>query len=483
MAISSKILDRIPLHDQMICRGDDRMPAYQGDTLVRGSPDLVFRTQETGDLKEILQYCHRERLPVTVCGNRTGLTGAAVAMEGLLVAMEKKNHLLDISVDPATSSPVAKAEPGIVLGDFQRAVSEAGFFYPPDPTSRLEAQLGGTIATNATGEDSLLYGPTRRYVRRLEAMMANGERLTLERKTPYRGPTKNRAGYWMKGDPIDLFIGSEGTLGIITEITVDLLPPSPDYFSAWAFFPNLTSALQFVVAASGCPLVKPRALEIVDRPSLEIVSRQERSLRGARHAGSAVYFKQEFADEEDRERLLSEWLSLLEPILKGEEAPSLLDDVEVALDPPSQEHFRNLRHAIPSHLYEAALPFVAEGAGKITTDWWVPLPQLLRAMTEVIQESDRLGLPYFIYGHIGDGHPHISYLARSRAEKQGVEEIVLKQCRRAASWGGGVAGEHGIGKTHRNYLPLQCSRAEIDKMISIKQHYDPFGILGSGTLF
>src|SRR3990167_2691505 len=147
--------------------------------------------------------------------------------------MEQCNRVIDIGVDPVTKRPRATAEPGILLGDFQRQVAEAGFFYPPDPTSRDEAQLGGKSGTNATGEDSLLYGPTRRYVRRLKLLQADGRTIEVVRKKPYRGPTKNSAGYYLKGDPIEPFIGSEGTLGLVTEVTVDLLPASRDHFVVW----------------------------------------------------------------------------------------------------------------------------------------------------------------------------------------------------------------------------------------------------------
>ncbi len=187
----------------MIPKGDERITPYQSDTLMKGDPDLVYRASDLQELREILSYCDQNVIPVTFSGSRTCLTGASVALEGLLIAMERCKRLIDIGLDPETKRPQATAQPGILLGEFQKKVEEAGYFYPPDPTSRNEVQLGGTVATNATGEDSLLYGPTRRYIRRLKVMLASGRELEIIRKIPYRGPTKNTAGYWLSGDPID----------------------------------------------------------------------------------------------------------------------------------------------------------------------------------------------------------------------------------------------------------------------------------------
>lgn len=483
MALEETILRKIPFREQMIPRGDDRITPYQSDTLMRGDPDLVYRARDLKDVREILVYCNHHRIPVGFCGGRTCLTGAAVVPDGLLIAMEGCNRLLDLSVDSKTNKGTATAEPGIFLGDFQNQVAEAGWFYPPDPTSRNEAQLGGTVATNATGEDSLLYGPTRRYVRRLKILLADGREMEIIRKKPYRGPNKNMAGYHLKGDPIERFIGSEGTLGLITEITVDLLPRPDDHFVAWVFFPDLSSAIDFVVESQRTRGLRPRALELLDRSALEIVARQERAPEIPPGANAAISFKQEFKNPREQENLLGRWLALIEKILKKKRAGRLADFVQAASDDSARERFRLLRHAVPSTINEESARFADLGGGKTSTDWWVPLKVLKKTMAEAAGENEALGIPYYVYGHIGDGHPHINYIAKNHEEMGRVRELLLKQCRRAVARGGGVAGEHGLGKLHRNLLDVQCSPKEIEAMRRLKRRYDPNGILCRGNIF
>ncbi len=470
----------IPHQDQMIPKGDERITPYLTDTLFRGDPDWVYRARDTQDLSEILRSCSGNRIPVTVCGGRTGLAGGAMPAGGLLVAMEGKNRLLDISADP--SSPQATAEAGILLGDFQRQIADTGFSYPPDPTSRFEAQLGGTVATNATGEDSLLYGPTRRYIRRLKFLKADGSGQTIERKIPYRGPTKNFGGYCLTGDPIDLLIGSEGTLGIITEVTVDLLPRPPDFFLCWAFFPDLDSALEFVTWGLSTNGIRPRSLELLDRVALTIVSRQQDAPVGARGENCAITFKQEFLGEPERDNLLGRWLTLIESVLKKRNSDPLVDQIVVATDDVSKEKLRKLRHSVPATVNEEARLFQKDGGGKIATDWWVPPQRIREMMREVRKESDELGLRWLAFAHIGDGHPHVNYIARNREEMKRAEDLLKRQCQRAVQFGGGVAGEHGLGKMYRDLLKIQWSEPQIRKMVEIKRKFDPFCLLGRGNI-
>ncbi len=466
----------------MIPKGDPQISPYLSDVLCSGDPDLVYRARDLQDLSDILSFCHHHSIPVTVSGSRTGLAGGGVAKAGLLIVMEKLNRLIDIGVDPKGAG-FATSEPGILLGDFQRQVVSQGLFYPPDPTSRNEAQLGGTVGTNATGEDSLFYGPTRRYVRRLKFLSPAGEMTEISRNKPYLGPTKNYAGYCLSGDPIDLLIGSEGTLGIITEVTVDCLPASPPFFTAWGFFPDLESALEFIVAAQTSSSVRPRALELIDAGGLKIVARQERPPQGVSTAGAAVSFKQEYRSEQEVEERMTAWLSILDPILKKRKAIHLLDSVAMAMDAPAQEKFRSLRHAVPSFLNEEARSLMVEGGGKVSTDWWVPLDKLQKMMTEVVAESDSLGVRYIIFGHLGNGHPHINYIPKNREEMQKIRKLLLQQCTRAVRYGGGVAGEHGIGKLCHPWLKIQWPAAKINEMLRIKRQFDPHNILGRGNIF
>ncbi|MBI2082914.1 MAG: FAD-binding oxidoreductase [Deltaproteobacteria bacterium] len=461
----------------MIPRGDQRIGPYLSDTVVQGDPELVYRARDSQDLTEILKYCHQEKIPVTFCGSQTSLTGSSVAFGGLLVWMGHRDRVLDIEKNQAT------AESGILLGQFQRQIEEAGCFYPPDPTSRHEAQLGGTVGTNAAGEDCLLYGSTRDYVRRLKLFKADGTEIVIERKLPFNGPHKGRGGYCLDGDPIDLFIGSEGTLGVVTEVTVDLLPPSNPFFLAWAFFPDFESALEFVITARRDQQVRPRSMELLDEESLKIVASQERPPTGALRGKAAVTFKQEYANEAEGDLYLGRWLGLIEPLLKSKEVSGFLDYIVVADDPVSKERLRKLRHAVPSTVNEEVSRYRIDGGGKISTDWWVPVEKIREMMDEVKRESEELGLRYLAYAHFGEGHPHINYVARNHSEMARAQKLLLHQCRRAVKLGGGVAGEHGLGKLYRHLLKVQWPSSVIRQMKQIKKEFDPNNILGKGNIF
>jgi len=197
---------------------------YARDPVYQGSPDSVFRGTDLQSTSEILNFANQNKTPVTFCGSQTAMTGSGVADSGIALTLNPMAKILDMGTDPQTGEGFAICEPGILLGDLKIQVWDAGFFYPPDPTSFKEATLGGTVATNATGSDTYKYGPTRLYVQELNILTADGTAQTLTRKLPMPlAPAKNKAGYFLAGEDIDHHIGSEGTLGLITQIKIKLL--------------------------------------------------------------------------------------------------------------------------------------------------------------------------------------------------------------------------------------------------------------------
>jgi FAD/FMN-containing dehydrogenase len=392
------------------------------------------------------------------------------------------NRILDIDIrgDRAT----ATAEPGIFLAEFQDQLMAQGLFYPPDPTSRKEACLGATVATNATGEDSLLYGSTRCHVRRLKVLLADGTERELIRPVDSRpGREKNLGGYYLGGDPIDLFIGSEGTLGLITEVTVDLIQNPANHFSAIAFFPSTESVLKCVVGLRGQRNVVPRCLEIMDENCLGILRSHPDCFPIPENARAALYFKQEYRSEAEQSDFLDYWLAVLEMRLKEDLASDLLDAAFVAADNKKKNLLRDLRHHIPATINEQANRFRDDGGGKVGTDWWTPLDHIEEAMALAINDSEEIGLPIYVFGHIGNGHPHVNFLVRNAREKELAREAIIRQCRRAVLWGGGVSGEHGIGKVKRHLLEIQHTREQIQRMMDLKRQFDPRWILGRNNLF
>ena len=271
----------------VLAPGDPGYTAYTSDVVLHGNPDAVVRPRTEEEVQEILRFASAEGIPVTAAGGQTSLTGSSVAEDGILLATENLDGLLDIAPHPVTGKMTATAGPGIFLGEFQRALDAEGWFYPPDPTSRNEARLGATVATNATGEDTLLYGPTRKWVRSIRVVRADGGVVELTRRSEPPSVEKGSAGYLTGAEELDLLIGSEGTLGVITRVTVDVVARPHGFFCGMAFFPTLRSSLEFVVAARRHPGVCPRALELMDKDSLDLVARQPRGASaGPRTRGS-----------------------------------------------------------------------------------------------------------------------------------------------------------------------------------------------------
>ncbi|MBI2340226.1 MAG: FAD-binding oxidoreductase [Deltaproteobacteria bacterium] len=493
----------LPHSGSFILKSDERIQTYKDNPTYTGNPDALCFARDFHDVAEILKECNERKLPVTFCGSRTSLTGSSSADSGLVVALEKKDRFLDVWKDPKTGEVLARAEPGVLLGDFKARVAEAGlrragaapaaqagYFYPPDPTSYKEAQLGGTVATNATGEDTFLYGPTRQYVRELKILTATGEERILKRSRMPVISSKNRAGYFLEGEAIDEMIGSEGTLGLITEVTCAVLPHSRGHFSLLIPFNDFLASIEFVVKTVQSSL-KPRAVELIGPGAFEIFAKHPDAPRFPEGTKSVIYLKQEYqSDGSDKppggkSDRSDEWLQWVEAFYRERGHPDWSESIFFGESEKQKDDIRTWRHHIPATVNEEARRFHEEGGGKISTDWWVPIHQLLPMMEWVYAESLRLlalKIPFLVFAHIGNGHPHWNFLTKNSAEKRTIHDFVLEQCRRAVKSGGGVAGEHGLGKIHRDYLPIQHSRETIARMVALKKKWDPNWILGRGNI-
>ncbi|MBI2344099.1 MAG: FAD-binding oxidoreductase [Deltaproteobacteria bacterium] len=471
-------LRHIPSRGEILFRGDARLTPYNHDTMLTGDPDALVRPRDIQECREILAYCHAHRLPVTFCAGHTAMTGSSVAQSGLLLSIEHLTGIRDIGLH--NGRPQATAAPGVFLGDFQRAVASEGFFYPPSPTSRNEAMLGATIATNATGDNTYKYGTTRRYVRAMRVIMADGTQRLLERPADQQiSELKNTAGYFLLGTPIDHFIGSEGTLGLIVEVTVDLLPQPQPHFGLLIFCPSNDVALSIIGEAHRDAAVSPSALEYIDQAALQIMATHPTFPSPPAAAQAAVLCYQEYA-EEMRDPFMEAWFALLERA--APEMHALLDATIVAEHPADEERLRTWRHHIPAHVNEIGHRLEGDDGGKVGSDWWVPIGQMPAMMAYMYHLSDAIHVPYLAFGHLGNGHPHVNYLARNAKERQMAIQAVDDCCRKAVALGGGVAGEHGLGKLKRDLLAIQHPTPVIDTMRALKQQYDPHWILGRGNI-
>ena len=472
-----------------------------------GHASRVVFPESAADVAEILARATSDRTPVTVSGAGTGTVGGRVPFGGMVLATNKLNQ---VRIENAK----CEAQAGVRLSDLQSAVNAQTFFYPPDPTER-SCFLGGTIATNASGARTFKYGATRNYVQALKVVLASGDIVDLRRGELFAEPDgkvsiplssgqaiearlptysmplvrKHASGYFVAPgmDLIDLFIGSEGTLGVIVAAELKLLPKPDGVLSGVVFFDNEENLLAFVREARErslrnrvrSPTVREgntgnldaRAIEYFDTESLRFLRQKYDSI--PEHATGAIFFEQETAAETE-DALMSEWLVLVET------HHALVNESWFATNEGDQAKLREFRHALPVLMNEW---FARYGQRKVSTDMAVP-DEAFAGMLRFYQDSLRGGdLRYTIFGHIGDNHVHVNILPRNEEEAARAWEIYHRFIRRAVDVGGTISAEHGIGKLKRDYLVELYGEEHLREMAKLKLAFDPAGILGRGNMF
>ena len=397
-----------------LLRDPSALEGYARDVSgLRAVPDAVARPESAAEVVEIMRQAAAEGTCVTAAGAQTSTTGASVAATGWLLSTRPLSRILDIDAQTRT----ARVEPGVLIGDLQRACAGEGLFFAPDPTSEEECTVGGAIACNASGPRTLRYGPTRTHVRALTAVLADGSTY----KTRRSQVEKNTVGYQMAHDPVDWFVGSEGTLGIVTEAEVALLPVPSHVLGLGVPFPDERRALAFIVAARQTAAVHPRCLEYFDGESFAIARAAMEDLAWAPRAGAMVYLE----EAGDAEPPLDAWLALAERF-DGNAGDVRAFDGEQAL-----REARRLRHALPTEMHERTAHFLPQGGRRMSTDWAVPYPLAASAIAESLRIYDSHLLPRpVIYGHLGNGHPHQNFVARDPDEVATIGRSELSQQRR-----------------------------------------------------
>ncbi|MBK8231917.1 MAG: FAD-binding oxidoreductase [Candidatus Eisenbacteria bacterium] len=456
-----------------LTRSPEVCAAYAADASgLSCTPDGIGRPHSEAEIQELVRLAGAHGEPLTAQGLRSSTTGASVAERGLALSLEKMTRLVEI--DPIRR--IARAEPGINLGAFKRSLRAQGLFYPPDPTSENECTLGGTVACNASGSRTYLYGPTRPWVRAIRVVLADGTAHELRRSET----SKNATGYFGFQDPIDLWIGSEGTLGVITEVEVRCLPNPPGYFGALAFFSRLDAALGFVLAVDAerrSGTLAPRCLELFDSTALSLIAPEASVLRIPAGAAAAIYFEQE-AEPGSEIDALEAWYAAIET------AEGLADDTIIAQSDAEKSELRRLRHAIPAGMNERGARAKLQGGRKVSTDFAVPLPHLPLLMSDCFRLAEELfgGLTAG-YGHVGNGHPHFNLIAENAGELARAQRAARAMTERALALGGTLSAEHGIGKLKRELLSDLYPRWLVDSMRAVKMTLDPKGLFAPGNLF
>jgi len=455
-----------------------------------GHAEKLFVPENESEIAEILREANEKGVRVTVSGARTGTVGGAVPFGGWVISLEKLNKIKSIDKENLR----AVVEPGVILGDFQKAVEAEGLFYPPDPTE-WSCQIGGTVATNASGARSFKYGATREFVVGLRVVFPDGEVRHLKRgeakdadiKIPtYTRPNvrKNVSGFFNDEplDAIDLFIGSEGTLGVVTEIELSVLSKPEGFFSGIVFFKKNDDLLEFVDAVkvssfesrtrrqdAGVPL-DASLVEYFDDRALALIA--EKFPETPSGMAGAIFFEQETTSENE-DALLEAWNDLLE------KHNAELDASWFTTTEQDREKMRAFRHALPVSVNERV---VRNKQKKIGTDMAVPdetFPGFLKFYKDTLDAS---GIDYVIFGHIGDCHLHANLLPKDDAEAERARHLYGRFVAQAIMLGGTVSAEHGIGKLKSKYLYVMMGERYMNEMAELKRAFDPNGILGRGNM-
>ncbi len=437
-------------------RSPEERACYAYDAAAdRFLPDAVLFPQSAEEISAVLTCANAERFFVVPRGSGSGMTGGSVPVQGgVVLVMTRMNRILGIDQE----NLVAHAEPGVVTGTFHAAVEKEGLFYPPDPSSSDFSTLGGNLAECAGGPRAVKYGVTRDYVLGLEVVLPTGEIIHTGVQT-----AKGVVGY----DLTRLLVGSEGTLGVITRMTLKLLPLPESVMTLMAVFNRLEAASETVSEIIRCGII-PRTLEFMDRASIRCVEKYLKMGLPV-EAGALLLLE---ADGDSRE--VAATLEKLKAVCRAHGA----DEIRTAANPGEAAGLWKARKAISPALFQFA-------PHKINEDIVVPrsrIPEMIRRIESLREET---GLFMASFGHAGDGNIHFNIMLDKNDPKalKKANDAVERIFDYTLELGGTISGEHGVGITKAPYLSKELGPEAILLMKRIKNAFDPNGILNPGKIF
>jgi D-lactate dehydrogenase (cytochrome) len=530
--VESSIFEEI-----MTIKGEETVSSKHSDYIIDesklagGSAQWLFFPKNEAELISIVNKMREENTPITISGGRTGIVGSAVPFGGAVISFDQMNNVIGLGYDDEAKKYFVRMDPGITLDVLDDIIKnkefsnesnlhesedivskfkqeQDTFMFPVDPTE-MTAMVGGSIAANASGARSFKYGAMRPWVRRLRIVLDTGEVLDITRgeikesngifiigkgdqevevKIPtYQMPkAKNAAGLWAEKnmDLIDLFIGSEGIFGIISE--VDLwITKRPVGLPNVMFFPSEKDAIKFVTLLREDKELGVEYIEFFDEHSFELMkSRQDTNPALANLAtipedmNIAIFFEVPYSEES-----LEDIILRLEDIAM--ECNSSIDYCWSGFDEVEKENFRLMRHAVPEIVNSIIGRRKHEHPKlhKLGTDMSVANEHLKEMMTIYHQTLEEVGLEYVIWGHIGDNHVHVNILPRNMDELEQGKKIYKKFAKKAIEFKGSVSAEHGIGKIKHEYLQIMYGEEGITQMRSVKTKLDPKGLFNRDNIF
>lgn len=464
------------------------------------------------DVSLILARNYREGIPSRVSGARSGLAGAAVPEAGeCIISLEKMKTISTPELDEARGVCTVRVQPGVSLHELNSYLSEwgGGWYFPVDPTE-TSASIGGMVSTNASGARSYHFGATRAWVQSATVVLVDGgvlrlsrgadklngntlrlrwqsEERTLTLDPVRRPPTKSTLGYLIEPNEavLDLFIGAEGTLGVVAEIELLLAKIPTHRLSYMQFFASDETALSFVdrLRARGVPGVL--AIEFIDKHSLGFAVSNPRGAKTplaqlvTPQTEAAVYIEVSYETEDE----LGEIYAQLEEILAGIQVS--MDQSYAGVEEKELREIKVFRHAVPEQINAtiAVRKNSFPELHKIATDMAVPNSELLAIYRLYRDTLESAGLEFAIFGHAGNNHFHVNLLPRNTEELKLGKEVYKAFAAQVVKSGGAVAAEHGIGRLKREFLELQFGAEELKNLRSVKEFFDPRGLLNKGVLF
>lgn len=423
-------------------------------------PEVVVKPENAGQISRVMKLANECLVPVTPRGAGTGLSGGAVPLHGgILLSLENMNRILEIDLD----NLMAVVEAGVVTNEINERLKEHNLFFAGYPMSLESCFIGGNVAENAGGGRAVKYGVTGRYITGLEVVLPTGEIVEFGGKR-----VKDVTGYNM----VQLMVGSEGTLGIITKVTVKLLPLPTHKIDLLCLFPDVKTAISAVPLVMTKARVIPAGIEFMDRLSV---------LRTHEYLGEKMAYPETGAviiielDGNSREILREEAMAVSELLMEN----GVLE-VYAAETPDNQEKIWKIRRNV-------AEAFKAIDPVQSVEDVVVPvanIPKLIPVLEELSAKYDVL-MP--CYGHAGDGNIHVTVVKKAHTAleewKKKLPRVLEELYKAVFALGGTISGEHGIGHKRKQYLPLVLGRAEIELMKRIKAAFDPNNILNPGKIF
>ena len=416
-------------------------------------PDAVIVPGNRDEISKVMVIANREKINIIPRGAGTNICGGSVAREGgIIIVFHRLNKILEID----TESRCAVVQPGVVNADLQKEVAQYGLMYPPDPASMFVSTIGGNVALNAGGPRGVKYGVTRDYLLGLEVVLPTGDVIRTGGKT-----LKNVSGY----DLTRLMCGSEGTLGIITEITLRLVPSAPAKATLQAIYSNLDDAATTVSAIIGSGIV-PTTLELIDRTVLDVIS----NYGGAKFSDEAEALL--LIEVDGEEVLLEEQGKRIEKFCKDRGAM----EVERAKTPEEAEKLWQARRSAFGAVASIMPNCIVEDAT-------VPVKMLPAIIRKIVELADKYQLKIGVLAHAGDGnlHPLIMTDLRDKEEMERVDKALVELYEAAMKMGGTLSGEHGIGIAKDKFMSMEFTQISIDLMRGIKRVFDPNNILNPGS--